>query len=432
MNTPSKWLLDCPQPKCGTLAEGFYNAGPMFADDRQGPTQEDTHIQIITGASQADFDAYVAELKASGIPGHLEHRLGADRFFAFQLGAKDYHVSWFAGRNQLRIAQGPAWVSVKDFGYRTKGEYTTTFYQYGLYYDPDNNMTPKTANCGMLYVIRLSDNSLFMIDGGFYLQWNEEAAEGLWQFLRHITDTPENGTVRISGWYFTHTHADHIDGCVKLLNRHHEQIVIERMLFNFPLYSVLGGYEPSKFYVGEQLAKWYPDVKVLKLHTGQKFTLADMQVEVLYTQEDAVTTEAITRFPMRDGNCMSSILKLTIGSKTIMMLGDTNIESEAFLTQYTSREIWKSDMVQLAHHCFNFLDTLYEWIDAPAIVVPNSWGGAHRAENVAKLEGALKYMKDDQIWYEGGGTDGFVATETGWKHAVHYPLIGGEYDGSGY
>lgn len=432
MSKEATWLLGCPKPDCGTLAEGSYNAGPMFADDRNGPTAEDTHIQILTGVTQQAFDAYVERLKALGARGHLEHSLGADRFFACQYGDKDYHVSCFAGRNQLRIAEGPQWVSLKDFGYRTKGEKETVFYQYGLYYDPDNNMTEKTANCGMLYVIRLSDNSLFMIDGGFYLQWNEEAAEGLWQFLRHITDTPEGGAVRISGWYFTHTHADHIDGCVKLLNRHHDHIRVERMLFNFPLYSVLGGYEPSKFYVGEQMAKWYPDVKVLKLHTGQKFDLADMTVEVLYTQEDAVSTDAITKFPMRDGNCMSSILKLTIGGKTILMLGDTNVESEDFLTKYTSREIWKSDMVQLAHHCFNFLDTLYEWIDAPAIVVPNSCGGAHQPENVAKLEGALKYMKDDQIWYEGGGTDGFIATEEGWVHAAHYPLIGGEYDGSGF
>lgn len=432
MRETAKWLLGCPQPQGGTLAEGFYNAGPMFADDRQGPTEEDTHIQILTGATEGDFDAYVAGLKASGIPGHLETGLGEDRFFAFRMGEKDYHVSWFAGRNQIRVAEGPVHTSLKEFGYQAAGEHTTTFYQYGLYYDPDNNMTPRTANCGMIYAIRLSDNSLFMIDGGFYLQWNEDAAEGLWQFLRQVTNTPENGTVRISAWYFTHTHADHIDGCVKLLNRHHDQITVERMLFNFPLYSALGGYEPSRYYVGEQLAKWYPDVKVLKLHTGQKFCLADLQVEVLYTQEDAVTTEEITKFPMRDGNCMSSILKLTVNGKTIMMLGDTNIESEAFLTKYTSREIWKADMVQLAHHCFNFLDTLYEWIAAPAIVVPNSYGGAHQPENVVKLEGALKYMNNDQIWYEGGGTDGFIATEEGWKHVVHYPLTGGEYDGSGY
>jgi hypothetical protein len=293
-------------------------------------------------------------------------------------------------------------------------------------------MTPKTANCGMLYIIRLSDNSLFMMDGGFYLQWNKDAIEGLWQFMQKITNTPEGGTVRVSAWYFTHTHADHIDGCAKLLRLHHENIVIDRLLYNFPHYNALGGYEPSIYYVKEQVARWYPHCKFLKLHTGQKFDLADMGVEVFYTQEDAISEGNMAKFPLRDGNCMSAILKLTIGGKTAMMLGDTNIEAEAWIAENSAPAPWRSDMVQLAHHCFNYLDTLYAWIEAPVVLVPNSYGGAHQPENAPKLAGAEKYAKDGQVWYEGGGTDGFIATEEGWKQIVHYPVVGGEFDGTGY
>ena len=89
-------------------------------------------------------------------------------------------------------------------------------------------------------------------------------------------------------------------------------------------------------------------------------------------------------------------------------------------------------MVQIAHHCFNYLDTLYSWIEAPVIIVPNSWGGAHQPENAPKLEGALRFMQGEQIYYEGGGTDGFVAEKDGWKHIAYYDVVGGEYDGSGY
>ena len=432
MSDSSNWRLRCPVPRCGSIAEGFYNAGPMAADDRCGPTAEDTKIQIVTGVTEADFEQYLQDLKEKGISFYLENRIGPDRFCAFLLENQNYHVRLCAKRGEIRVAEEPAHVSVKDFGYRAAGEGKTTLYQYGLYYDPDNNMTEKTANCGMLYIIRLCDNSLFMMDGGFLLQWNEEAIEGLWQFLRRITGTGEEGNVRISCWYFTHTHADHIDGCVKLLNRHHEQIVLERLMFNFPLYSALGGYEPSAYYLRQQAAQWYPKVRWLKLHTGQKFFLADMEIEVFYTQEDAVLPENITQFPMRDGNCMSAVIKLTVNGKTAMLLGDTNIETEAWLAQNSEPAVWKSDLVQLAHHCFNYLDTLYSWIEAPAILVPNSWGGAHQPENEPKLNGALKYMAGDQIWYEGGGTDGFTAEADGWKHMAHYPLIGGEYDGSGY
>lgn len=432
MNHRKNWLLSCPAPQWGAVTEGCYNAGPASADDRNGSTEQDTRIQIVTGIREVEYEAYVDQLKTWAEKCVLENCIGPDRFTAFLKDGRHFHIRWCAKREELRVAEEPAEVCPVGFGYEAKGERKTTLYQYGLYYDPDNNMTEKTANCGMLYILHLCDNSLFMIDGGFYLQWSQEAADGLWQFLRRITDTPEEGTVRISAWYFTHTHADHIDGCIKLLNRHHEHITLERLLFNFPLYSALGGYEPSGYLVKEMAAKWYPDVKYLKLHTGQKFTLADVQVEVFYTQEDAVVPEAIEKFPMRDGNCMSSILKLTVNGKTAMMLGDTNIETEAWLAANSEPAPWKSDLVQVAHHCFNFLDTLYSWIEAPVILVPNSWGGAHQPENVAKLEGALKYLKNDQIWYEGGGTDGFVAEDTGWKHVFHAPVVGGEYDGSGY
>lgn len=432
MDNQTNWIFSCPAPAFGRVEAGFYNAGPMAADDRKGPTWEDSRLQIVSGVTETDFESYVNKLEASGYAGYLRHAIGSDLVYACRKGGKNYHIRFCAKRQELRVVEEPDHVSPEAFGYRSDGEGKTTLYQYGLYYDPDNNMTPKTANCGMLYILHLCDNSLFMIDGGFILQWNEEAADGLWQFLRRITNTPEGGTVRISCWYFTHTHADHIDGCVKLLNRHHDGIRLERLMYNFPLYGNLGGYEPSAFYVRDMVAKWYPEARFLKLHTGQKFDLADVTVEVFYTQEDAVVPEAITKFPMRDGNCMSAILKLTVDGKTVMMLGDTNVETESWLEKYSEPGPWKSDMVQLAHHCFNYLDTLYSWIEAPVILVPNSWGGAHQPENEPKLKGALKFMKGNRIYYEGGGTDGFVAGTDGWEHIAHYDVIGGEYDGSGY
>lgn len=432
MDNRENWIFSCPVPGFGRVEKGFYNAGPMAADDREGPTWEDSKLQIVSHVTAEDFESYVRSLEEEGYAGYLRHNIGDDLAYACEKDGKNFHIRFCARRNELRVIGEPAHVSPRTFGYRAAGERETTLYQYGLYYDPDNNMTPKTANCGMLYIIHLCDNSLFMIDGGFYLQWNEEAAAGLWKFLRQITNTPEDGTVRISCWYFTHTHADHIDGCVKLLNRHHGQIALERLMYNFPLYENLGGYEPSAFYLRAMVAKWYPDARFLKLHTGQKFDLADVTVEVFYTQEDAVVPEAITKFPMRDGNCMSAILKLTVDGKTVMMLGDTNVETESWLEKYSEPGPWKSDMVQVAHHCFNYLDTLYAWIQAPVVIVPNSWGGAHQPENTPKLEGALKFMEEDQVYYEGGGTDGFVAEETGWKRIAHFDVIGGEYDGSGY
>ena len=171
MNNLPAWILGCPAPAAGRIVEGAYNAGPIIADDRNGPTAEDTKIQIITGVTLQDYEAYINALKVAGHAGYLKNQIADDRFFAYENDGKNYHVRFCAKRGEIRVAEEPDYVSPVGFGYKAAGSETTTLYQYGLYYDPNNNMTPKTANCGMLYIIKLSDNSLFMMDAGFYLQW---------------------------------------------------------------------------------------------------------------------------------------------------------------------------------------------------------------------------------------------------------------------
>ena len=50
----------------GCAAEGFYNAGPMLADDREGATAEDTLMRLITGTTAEEFAAYGRKLAEAG------------------------------------------------------------------------------------------------------------------------------------------------------------------------------------------------------------------------------------------------------------------------------------------------------------------------------------------------------------------------------
>ena len=60
MSDNVKWILGCQAPACGQLAEGYFNVGPMFADDRNGETSEDSKMQVVFDVTEADFDAYVS------------------------------------------------------------------------------------------------------------------------------------------------------------------------------------------------------------------------------------------------------------------------------------------------------------------------------------------------------------------------------------
>jgi hypothetical protein len=323
------------------------------------------------------------------------------------------------------------------------GSGKSAFYQYGLYYDPENrDNTGNTINCGMLYILKLSDNSLVMVDGGHIYQCSNEAIDGLWEFMHQITGTPEDGSIRISAWYITHAHGDHVTGCAKLLNRYHEKIDLQRVMYNFPSYQVRSsGYDDFTTVMKRVIRKYYPDVLFLKLHTGQDFFLSNIRFEILYVHEDAVTYQTYAQafqkgetvpFPLRDYNCSSTILRFYMDGKSILLLGDTNTETEKVVTSLTSEELWRSDAVQIAHHCFNYLNILYPWISAPLAMLPNSYFGGHTPENTPKLESVLTFVENGQIYYEGEGTNGFLVDQDHLTCFYSAPVVGTVYDGSGY
>ena len=427
------WVLSCPSVDGGVLCPGYYNAGAGLAEDLQSVTPEDSHMQIVTGVTEADFDAYLRKLSAAGLTLVQQTCQTPNRFADFVGGNTVFHISFFARTGEIRVVQDNVSLPVTAFSYETRGNQKTVFYQYGLYYDPLNrDDTGVTINCGMLYILRLSDNSLFMIDGGHMTQCSDEMMDGLWKFLHEITDTPMGGTIRIAAWYITHAHSDHLIGCAKLLNRHHDEIDLQRMMYNFPSYQVRpGGYDPDTDVMKRVVRQLYPQVPFLKPHTGQEITLSDLKIQVLYTHEDAVWTSDLSKFPHRDYNCTSTVLKLEIDGKSFLSLGDISQEAEAVIMMLSRREVWKGDMVQVAHHCFNFLNGLYDWIDAPVAVLPHNEYGAHTPDNVLKLSGVLNHVKDGEIYYAGLGTDGFQVEDGKFTHVYHADVIGGEYDHSG-
>lgn len=428
------WKLSCPVPATGVLAEGVYNAGAGLADDIFTATAEDSYMQILTEQGVADYEAYIELLKQAGYEQVGSNQLGDNLYADFAKDATVVHVSFVATAKELRVVEDKCSMSPKDFSYEKNGEAKTTIYQYGLYYDPLNRVVDNTAvNCGMLYVIKLSDNSLFMVDGGHLYQCTDEMIEALWKFLHEITQTPDGETIRIAAWYITHAHGDHVTACSKLLKRYHDKIDLQRMMYNFPSYQVRpGGYDDLTTIMKNVVRAWYPNVPFLKLHTGQKIQFADMTIDVLYTHEDAVKAENPTIYPLGDYNCTSSILRLDIEGKMVLMLGDANVEAEAIIAKTSQSSVWKGDLVQVAHHCFNYLNTLYPWIAAPVVFLPNSYYGAHTpGDNEPKLRTILAHVKNDQIYYEGEGTYGLQVQDDGFVCVYEAPVVGGEYDGSG-
>lgn len=410
------------------MFNGFYNTGPLLADDSWGITGEDSRMLLMSNTNETEYYAYLAKLQGLGFETVFENHTPVLDCCQLEKDDKLIYVYLTRPTNQVRIIEDRAGVSVKEFSYVTEDTGSAEIYQYGLYYDPENHNTDTTVNCGMFYIIRLNDNSLVMIDGGHYMQCSDEAVRGMYQFLRKITGIKEHEKIRIAAWYFTHAHDDHMAACVRLLRTYPEVFHVERIMFNFPSFSVRFG-DMDILILKETLREYCPDAKCLKLHNGQVITLANTRFEVMYTHEDAVTAECPTMFPFRDFNCTSTVLKMTTGGGSIMWLGDTNVEAEELMVKIMPPELWKADVVQVAHHCFNFLSRLYPLIDADYAMLPNSHYGGDAGSNHDKRMDVEKCLSSpDHIWYE-DQTTGF-RFENGEYHVIlEEPVIGGEHDG---
>lgn len=409
----------------GDIAWSAYNAGPMLADDVCGTTAEDSRMRLVSDTNEEEYSAYIKKLQDAGFEKIYENHTPV--FECCQLKKDDDLLYVYLNRpmRQVRIIEDRTGVSVKDFSYTIESTESAEIYQYGLYYDSN---TEVTVNCGMFYIIRLCDNSLFLIDGGHYKQCSDEAVEGMYRFLRKITGTGEQEKIRVAAWFFTHAHDDHMAACVRLLKKYPGVFEVERIMFNFPSSSLRWG-DPDTMILKKTLRECCPEAMCLKPHSGQRITLANASFDVLYTHEDAVNAERSAMFPLRDFNCTTTVLKMTTGGGTVMWLGDTNVEAEEVLLNYLPKEVLKADVVQIAHHCYNYLSKLYPMIDADYAMLPNDYDGGHRGSNKEKLQDVINCLAlPENIWYE-DKTTGFRFEDGAYRVILEEPVVGGVHDG---
>ena len=427
------WALSCPAPTRGTIANGYYNSGSGLADDTVTETDEFSVMQIISEANKGDFASYTKQFEDAGYSKILDNVIGNNLYREYTDGKKVWHVSFIAHKGEIRVTEDVCGVPLSDFAYKAGGNKQTAVYQYGLYYDPENNVTDRTVNCGMFYVVRLCDNSLILVDAGHIFQASDKTVENMLAFLHEITGTKDGEKITVAAWYITHAHGDHVSSTAKLFNRYHDQIDLKGVMYNFPSYQVRSrGYDGLTTTAKEIVRRLYPDVRFLKLHSGMRFGMAGTEIEVLYTHEDAVGVETEMTYNFRDYNCTSTVIRLHFDGRSVMLLGDISGAAEEVIVQNFDKSVLKSDVVQVAHHCFNLLESIYGLVSAPMAFMPNSYYGCHHPSNIAKLDKVLEYVENDQIYYESGSTVGIAVVDGKMQVIYDQPSFAEEYDFSGF
>lgn len=415
---PLEGLLNYPDGVAGAL----YNCGPGLVNDQPATTDEDSKMVVISSTSKDSLNTYVQQLIDAGFTKISESEVDNNLYYFLKNNEKYYYIYYTDHSKQVRIIEDNSTnVLLSELDAAELGESGTEFYLYSIDYTHGEGQTTKAdhwqIDCGALMVIKLADNSLFIIDGGHERQSSNTALEAFLNFAYEITGKEPGSIIDIKGWYFSHAHGDHVYFAHAFLRKYRQLLNIETAFFNIPSYHTIpNGYDEGTFLMKDTFNKYFPDCNHVKLHTGQRFSLQGVDFEVILTHEDMVDESGTTK--ITNFNDSSTVIRITIDGKTFMILGDIDSLGQDTILEMYQSDTLKSDVVQVSHHGYNDLPELYAAIAAPLALFPNSeenagensgnsnkyLGVINAAENVTALfadPNTYKiFVEDQELKYE--------------------------------
>lgn len=211
-----------------------------------------------------------------------------------------------------------------------------------------------SVNCGMTYLIRLSDGCFALIDSG-YGEYDE--SDHLYGLL--CAQNVINGVPTVAAWFFTHPHDDHVHGFIDFQKKYGDKVLVEAVYYDFPTYEVSNkGCNMQRFLDAIEQS----GAKNVTPKRGDVIRLAAERFDVLYTASDWKET-------IGNVNEVSLVIKMHLGNYTVLSTGDLMQKSAEVLLSLCSPEVLKCDILQMPHHGYwGGSNAFFEAVD-PEIVL---------------------------------------------------------------
>lgn len=392
-----------------------------------GETGAQSKMRIVTGTTSTQYSTYRDLLKSKGYTVLFSRscpaQSGNNRHYKFLSPDGTYviYTYWTPATSQVRIIVDTHVDTLRKFVYnspdRNGGSGRTEVYMYSLTASTDgfkNTSTYATenrSNSESMFIVKMPDNSLFVVDGGTYYQMSDRACEQLYDFMRSITGVPEDEKIVINTWFVSHLHFDHCAGFPRFLHKYNTAFELLNIMYNFDIEGA------SQKYI-RRVARLFPNAKYYKQHTGETFNIAGVVFDVLYTVEDRYKPNSSNKLVLNDAACLgsyteenngSTVLRMTFDGKTMLLTGDLEKADAVLMKMYPAADL-KCDLLQIPHHAFDNHTTLVKTI-APKISFINQAESAIRnREDIYDNNAAWKPYAGT-IYYCGEKTVGYAADE---------------------
>jgi len=339
----------------------------IFQNDLKYPQASDIPIYSYDGAQmllvpqtdKSQIDTYLAQLTQAGWAHFDTQRFGENEAVTLLRDGAMLHVDADLGAGEVRIVHDPAAALYRTAPTAAEHPRQTMLYQF----ETDHTL----IDCGMCYILQCDDGSFFIIDSAHFYSFSDN--DRIHKFLR--ARTPAGEKIVIAGWYFSHAHADHICKFMDFLRYNCDDVELETLYFNF---LPIDHPDSVHWSAGDQrvkrnfaaLLQEYPALPCVRIHTGQRFFVRNLEFRVLYTHEDAYPQSCA------DYNTSSSVLLLNVDGSQVLFPGDASgIAADVLLQRYG--DLLKSDILQIAHHGhFGLNEAFYECVNARVALFPTT------------------------------------------------------------
>ncbi len=306
------------------------------------------YMKIINSVFEREFRTYLGHLATLGYTEVSSREEGGNFFHTFSREGTALIASYISVEKIARLIVLP---------YNPYEAYSDI---YGVTNAEEGSVEPlitmvNTGNdgkdSGMCYVIRTPKGSFIVIDGGW-------TGVGEAKKIRNIlTEQNTNGSLPVvAAWILTHPHADHYGAIADMASAYYDEIVLERVVFNYMSEEMLAKSDVDKILndnnspynilrrVLNSEKKW-GYTQIIKPHTGDILNIDGVTVDILHTHEDvAPNTDALAY-----NNAASMVFKVTVGGHSALFLADlTSKNMLAIASRYG--DLLKSDILQPTHH----------------------------------------------------------------------------------
>ncbi len=307
-------------------------------------TEKGESYTVYAGVSDAEIEAYCAELLANGFTLYTSNVLDNNSFATYignTTSVRLFHYSaqtdnfriLVSGLDNLSDTEMPVYEEIEGLV-----PTVTQLERNGV----------KQGSTGQSHVIQLADGSFAIVDGG---PRDEEDAYHLLQYL--YSNKPATDAKPRVTWFFTHAHDDHITLALDFMEAYHALIELETVAYNFPDYdgaftatnegnANADGYQKR---LNTILKRYYSSTVERVFHTGDKIYLPGCVVDILHTYLDLYTETAFAGI-----NETSSVLKMTFDSGYRLLITGDMYPSNCNWLIASYPEALAADIVQTPHH----------------------------------------------------------------------------------